>query len=337
MPGILAPILRPLRRWSSTGRQEPGAASRPRLARRLADAIDRAMALGLWEHADRLARTAASLAPGHARLSEPLARLRLAQGDPETALQVIDGCRSLPASLRLLRATCRLQLGARPEAQLDLQRWGTRSSAPLDARLLLGLLEWRDGDDAANRTLLRNLKHLEDPRTLQALLLVSLHGGRDEQAASWAQRLRICYAGGATGGQTIDVMLESLGLPGVQRDAEPTREQVAALAMELITFEPAIETLTEAQHRKPHAPTMTLIRRAIEQALPDLCDTASALFQLARLSLLAGDPESSRHFAQRGLEENPMSAPLAMLLGRLTPSPSPTPSSGDDHARRKAA
>jgi hypothetical protein len=104
MSGILTPILGGLRRLVTTtaGRRHPVAAPAApprRLARRLADAIDRAMALGLWEHADRLARTAASLAPGYARLAEPLARLRLAQGDPETAIRVIDcGCFEPPAT-----------------------------------------------------------------------------------------------------------------------------------------------------------------------------------------------------------------------------------------------
>ena len=176
MVGLLRPILRPLRRWLSTVKpvdtSGPQTAPQRRLARRLADAIDRAVAMGLWDHADRLARTAAPMAPDNPRLVEPLARLRLAQGDPERALHMIDTCRTRPASLRLLQATCLLFLGARTDAHLDLYRWSSRASAPLDARLLLGLLERGTDDSTAIRTLQRNLRHLEDVRTLQALLLM---------------------------------------------------------------------------------------------------------------------------------------------------------------------
>jgi hypothetical protein len=277
------------------------------------------MALGHWDHADRLARTAASLAPGYPRLAEPLARLRLAQGDPETALRVIEGCRTLPASLRLLRATCNLFLGARAEVDLDLHRWSARASAPLDARLILGLLEWRRDDDGATRTLQGNLRHLEDPRTLQALLLVCLGSGRDEQARTWARRLRNgCAGGGRSVAGSIDLMLRSLGMAGVRPDEQPSTERVNALAMELITFEPAIETLTEAQRRRTHLPTVRLLRLAIEQALPDLCDSAEALHALARLSILEGDLEAAREFTRLGLDENPMSAPLTLLFQELS-------------------
>ena len=332
MVGILRPILRPLRRWVSTGRagDRRTAVTPPQqhLARKLADAIDRAVALGLWDHADRLARSAAPLATGYPRLVEPLARLRLAQGDPETALRMIETCRTPPASLRMLRATCLLFLGSRTEAHLDLYRWSARASAPLDARLLLGLME-RDGKDAtAVRTLLRNLRHLEDPRTLQALLLISTQRGRPEQAEVWAGRLRNGGPGGSEGAAEIsDLMLQSLGMPGLRADTEPTADQANALAMELITFEPAIATLTEAQRRRPHLPTALLLARAIEQALPDLSDQATALHAMARLSVLLGDYEAARSWARQGLAANPMSATLVLLVEELGDSPTlPDPS-----------
>lgn len=328
MVGILRPILRPLRRWVSTATGGHPHASIPapqrRLARKLADAIDRAVALGLWDHADRLARTAAPLATGYPRLVEPLARLRLAQGDPETALRLIETCGTPPASLRLLRASCMLFLGARTEANLDLYRWSARASAPLDARLLLGLMERGDDDTTAVHTLLRNLRHLEDPRTLQALLLISTQRGRPEQSEVWADRLR---DGGRTGNEgdaeISDLMLESLGMPGLRADVEPTADQANALAMELITFEPAIATLTEAQRRRPHLPTTILLARAIEQAMPDLTDQATALHALARLSVLLGDQNAARRHAEQGLAANPMSAELALLVEELAGSPTP--------------
>ncbi len=338
MVGILRPILRPLRRWVSTARgtandtalggDRRAAVTPPqrRLARKLADAIDRAVALGLWDHADRLARTAAPYATGYPRLVEPLARLRLAQGDPETALRMIETCRTPPASLRMLHATCLLFLGSRTEAHLDLCRWSARASAPLDARLMLGLLE-RDGKDTtAVRTLLRNLRHLEDPRTLQALLLISTQRGRPEQAEVWAGRLRMGNSEGAA--EISDLMLQSLGMPGLRADAEPTTDQANALAMELITFEPAITTLTEAQRRRPHVPTAFLLARAIEQALPDLSDQSSAMHAMARLSVLLGDHDAACSWARQGLAANPMSAALVLLVEELGGSPTPPEPSG---------
>jgi len=101
MPRVLRPILARFRRAAATPPRR--AADRPDVrddrgkARALADAIDRAMQMGLWEHAGRLARTAARLAPQSSRLSERLARLRLACNDPETALAIIDGCRETTA------------------------------------------------------------------------------------------------------------------------------------------------------------------------------------------------------------------------------------------------
>ncbi len=330
MVGIFRPILRPLRRWISSAagnnQHAAGPVRQHRLARRLADAIDRAVALGLWDHADRLASTAARLGAGHPRLAEPLARLRLAQGDPETAVRIIDTCRTPPASLRLLRATCLLFLGSRTEANLDLYKWSARASAPLDARLLLGLME-RDSDvSTAIRSLLRNLRHLEDLRTLQALLLICTKRQRAEQAEIWAGRLRAgCPAGTDHETRTTNLMLESLGMPGLRDDAEPTPDQVNALAMELITFEPAIPTLAEAQQRRPHLPTARLLVRAIEQALPDLSDDATALHVLARLSVVLGNPDAARRFAEQGLAANPMSVPLALLIEELTQPTPPEP------------
>jgi len=311
---------------------------RRRLARRLADAIDRAVAMGLWDHADRIAKTAAPMAPDCPRLVEPLARLRLAQGDPETALRLIETCQTPPASLRLLRATCLLFLGRRTDANLDLYRWSSRASAPLDARLLLGLLERGVDDSTAIRTLRRNLRHLEDARTLQALVLIGAKRRRAEQTETWAGRLRACCsAGGDEQAAITDLMLRSLGMTGLRADAAPTTEQVNALAMELITFEPAIPTLTEAQRRRPHLPTARLLARAVELALPDLSDGPAALHALARLSIILGDQNSALGFAERGLAENPMSAALALLVEELTGPMPPDPVSVVASVRRQAA
>ena len=274
----------------------------------------------MWAHAQRLADAGGRLAPQCARLAEQLARLRLVEHDAETALRIIESCRTMPSSLRLLRAVCLWLIGEGIETHLDLHRWSAKASAPLDARLLLALIEWRLGDaDRAIQTLHQNLRHLEDPRTIEALILIHLLSDRPDRAEEWAQRLRRVSHMGAVAPEA-DPLLRSLGMPGVTEEAEPTDDQVANLAMELICFEPAIDVLVAAQKSRLHIPTVRLLARAIEWALPDLGDASAGMHALARLSMLQGRRSEAKQWAERGLSENPMSAPLAIMVGELSQS-----------------
>lgn len=288
------------------------------LARKLAEGIDRAIDAGMWAHAQRLADAAGSLAPQCARLSEQLARLRLAEHDAETALRIIEGCRTMPSSLRLLRAVCLWLVGQRIETHLDLHRWSAKASAPLDARLLLALIDWHLGDaDRSIQTLHQNMRHLEDPRTIEALILIHLLNDRPDRAEEWAQRLRRVSHMGAVA-READPLLRSLGMPGLTEEAEPTEDQIANLAMELICFEPAIDVLVAAQRNRLHSPTIRLLAPSIERALPDLSDASAGMHALARLSLLQDQRSEAKRWAERGLSENPMSAPLAIMVGELS-------------------
>ncbi len=321
MAALLQPFLAPLRNLAAAAqrgaRSAPVAA--PRLARRLGDAIDQAAMAGRREESDRLAAEAAPLAARSARLTAVLARLRLAQGDPETALRLIEACRRRSASLRLLRAACQVLLGQHTEASLDLLRWSRQSSAPLEARLMLALME-RDRDGATSlEALQRNLHHMEDARTIEALLLLSVLRRRPQQTETWAARLAEGAASSAEA-PVARILLESLGMAGSVVAQGHTADEVAALAMEVIAMERAIPVLTEAQRRRPHAPTIRLLRRAIELGLPDLSDQAAALHSLARLSLLLGERREAREYAERGLAANPMSAALAILAMQLAES-----------------
>ena len=254
MPKLLAPFLGSLRMRSSSAASSNAAAakhhSQRQLARNFADAIDQAMALRQWEQAQRLDDASGRLAPDNARLSEQLARLKLVQGDPETALAIVESCNTMPASLRLLRAVCQWLLGAKADAHLDLVQWSKKASAPLDARLLLALIDWKAGDlQESIKTLRQNLRHLDDPRTLETLFLISLHRGRKEQAENWAQQLRQCLLAAASV-PIADVMLRSLGQTGMAPQTQVSDKLAATLAMELISFEAAILPLVEAQHQK---------------------------------------------------------------------------------------
>ncbi len=314
MPGLLAR----LRQWAVPRGPDRGrdAGQARRVARRLAAAIEKA---GDAAAAGRYAERGARFAAKSARLTECLARLHLSGGDPETALRTIDGCRSRPASLRLLRAACLLLLGQRAEAHLDLLHWSARATAPLDARVLLALLEWQRGHhDDAIRSLQRNLRHLDDPRTLAALVLVCAHRGRSGQVAFWASRLReAARVGGTHGAPDVEILLQSLGLPGRAGEASPVRQEIDSLAMELLTAEPAIPALVEAQRLRPDPATIALLRQALERTHGDLADQSAGAEALSRLALLEGDRDATARWARRGLDLNPMSASLTRLANEL--------------------
>jgi hypothetical protein len=283
------------------------------IARRLCEAIDRAMELGLWEHADRIAASAMRLAPVHAKLTEQLARLRLAQGRFDAALALIDGCSTRTASLRLLHAVCLIHLGRKAEAHLELNAWMKQSSAPLAGRVLLALLEWDLGDtDAATASLLRNLRHFEDPRTLAVLALLSASANRADHAQHWADRLRqSCILGAAP---ELELMLHSIGVAPAPTSLEPHETHVANLALELIAHEEVIPALVEAQRRSTNPRATELLCAATERALPELADQRAGHEALAALSILLDNRAAANQWAQRGLRINPLSASLSRYL-----------------------
>ncbi|MDY7109985.1 MAG: hypothetical protein SYC29_15240 [Planctomycetota bacterium] len=336
MGGPIASLMARFRRADRVGQRPRGGSPSPAetalSARSLADAIERAIDRGRWAHAERIARSALPLAATSARLSEQVARLRLAQGRPETALTIIESPRArgeMNASLRLLRAVCLVQVGRKEEAHSDLLRWSKKSTAPLDARLMLALLEWEAGDEhAATLALLRNLKHLEDNRTLELLLLLAVRQGRAEQSGVWARRLRECSAFGA-GSPYLNLLCDSLLLPQAGETHEPTPDQVDTLRLELIAGEGAIATLVAAQQLRPQRDVARLLYRALEQALDDLADPSPALEALARLALILEDLDAARNWTDQALQRHPMSASLALLreeIERAGAGSSPAPS-----------
>lgn len=282
-------------------------------SRRLAHALDRAMDLGLWEHAERLAQSAVRLKHVSSQLAERLARLRLVQGHAETAIAIIDSCSERSASLRLLRAACLIHQGRSAEAQLDLHEWSLKSTAPLAARRLLALLEWDAGDmESAQHTLTRNLRHLEDPQTIEILLVMSVAQERGELAAVWAERLRAASLF-ATAGIEMDLLLTSVGIETSEAPAAPTKTQIETLAVELTSMETIIPTLVEAQRLKPAPARAALLYQAVMHALSNLTNELAACEALARLALILKNPAAAIEWVQRGLKINPMSVTLALL------------------------
>jgi tetratricopeptide (TPR) repeat protein len=279
--------------------------------------MDRAMELGLWEHADRVSRTAGRIARLNAGLTERIARLRLIQQTPEAALALIDACPGRPASLRLLRNICLLRAGRHSDAHMDLHSWAVRASCPLAARLLLGTLERKIGDvSAAIAALTRNLNQMDDPRTLAILTALCATTDRPEQARTWADRLRsACAQTDAAPG--VDLMLRSLGLPGIDAADEPSEHLVQTLATELLANEDVIPSLAAAQQLQPDIRSARLLAAALEQSLDDLETPAVGFEALSRLCEILDDHEAAIDWVRRGIELCPMSAGLARLSREL--------------------
>lgn len=284
------------------------------VARQLCCAIDRAVELGLWEHAEQVIQTAARLAQAHPRLSERIARFRLQQNHIDAALTVIESCQGHSASLRLLRAVCLIKLGRGREAHMDLHEWCRRPTAPLQARCMLALLEWQAGDmNAAAEALRQNLTQLEDPHTLTLLILLCVQQNKFEQAELWAQRLRQTSAFSDNNAET-DILLRSLGMDGIHDDIKPTAQQIEMLAAELLANEDVIPALVVAQMHEPHPHQIQLQRASLECVLPELGDQVAAYVALVQLCRLMNDMDAAMHWAQRGLEQHPLSASLARLV-----------------------
>jgi len=314
---VLSAILRRLRRRSRCAApvQAGGASAEARLtARALADALDRAMEMGHWNHAHRLAETATRLSTEHPLLADRLARLRLSCGDAESAMALIDACGHSSASLRLLRNACLIQLGQKDEAHTDLYRWSKESTAPLDARLLLACLEWEAGDvQAAISALQRNLHHLNDSRSLEMLLMLTASMGRRRQADTWARRLHEC-CGALNHESDFAVLLGSLGLTRAPSTEEPAEVQVNALAMELLLAEPVIGALVEAQCRQTNQRTGKLLISAIENALPELSDPRAADMALTRLKTALQQEGAAESRTEREEDQIPSALSLARFL-----------------------
>jgi len=298
MRRTLARVLARFRRRRSVDPVAPARVVDRRVAAEgLVEALDRAMELGLWEHAGRVATTGARLAASCPGVTERIVRVRLVEGRPDVALGLINRCRETTDELRLLKAVAHVHLDRKDRAHSDLLRWTRTASAPSAARRMLALLEWESGDGhAATLALLRDLKQRDDARTLELLVLLATTQRRREQAATWARRLQRVTSRGA----------ETPWGPVLRCSLQP-------IAEEILHAESVIPALVEAQRRRLQPVFAELLYRSIERALPALRQPLVAIEQLARLARLRGDVESARAWMQRGLARNPMSATLAAL------------------------
>lgn len=291
------------------------------IARELSQALDRLMQRGQWEQASRTAQTAIRIAREHPMLCERIARMQLAQRETEASLNLIETCCERTSSLRLLHVACLLQLGRRHEAHLELRHFAMKSCAPVQARLLLGLLEWHSGDTrAAHEALTRNNRQIQDPHTLLALALINMVAGNLEQAVRWAQSVQQSGAWSADA-PLFQAILHSVGLPFEVEPSAPAVDQIEALAVELLANEQVIPALVHAHQSQCDWLRATLLARAIEQALPDLEDRAGGYLALCDLYAAIGDADEAASWLRKGAAACPMSVALARRINELEAVP----------------
>jgi len=259
------------------------------------------------------------LSPEHRPLErcERQARALLAQGDVVGAAELAQRLTTPTSASRLLTDVCRALAGRRIEAQLDLVDWSRRACCPMDARLLLALLQIEEGDRArAIASLNRNLAQIDDPRTIQAIILIQLERGDAAEASRWADRLRR-LAINWTDRPAISGWLTSLGLEPGDASAEPPDTLVEQLALEVLACESTIVSLEAASRHDRSRPRALLLMRALESAFDRLEEPVPACEAMARLALTLGDTAGARRWIDTGLKLNPLCAPLAILLAEL--------------------
>jgi len=248
---------------------------------------------------------------------ERQARSLLEAGDVDGAIEFAQRQSPQTSSTRMLLNVCRTLAGRRVEAQLDLTDWSKRSCCPMDARLLLCLLQLEGGERlSAVNSLNRNLVQIDDPRTIQAFILIHLERGDEAAAQRWAQRLRR-LAVNWTDRPMVAAWLASVGLDAGDRAAEPPDALVEQLALELLACESAVVSLEAAARYDRSRPRALLLLRALESAFDRLEAPVPACEAMARLALTLDDPTAARRWIDAGLRINPLGAPLAILLAQL--------------------
>lgn len=283
----------------------------------LASALERAVELGLWQRAERIARSAKRLAPDHPSLSEQLARYHFARGDAKTALRTIDACHLQTASLRLLRNICLILVGRTAEAQHDLLGWSRKTTAPVYARLVQALLVMQKGEYESARKLLKiNLSQSENPLTLAVLVVICILEENFEQAHVWANRFYEANSWNE-GPLDCDVFLKSLSLSRPALAHVPSEDRIDTLSREILDCEEIIPVLVQAQRLQFESRTAKLLGAAIERALSMLEKPQAGFEALAQLALAEENTTVARHWAELGLKQQPMSAPLARLVESL--------------------
>ncbi|MBL1218756.1 MAG: hypothetical protein D8M59_14835 [Planctomycetes bacterium] len=265
------------------------------------------------------------------KVADLCARWHLGHQEPDRAVTCIDRyLLTRSSSGRLLLNVAHCLSGCRSSAHLDLAAWSADDSCPVQARRLLALMEADEGRrDAALAAFRRNIDQIDDACSIKGLLLMSAEAGMTELANQWAERLAQTPCAWISHPH-LESILEQFGYR--HRPAEygpPPAILVERLSVELLGDESLIPSLIAAAEAEPDASTCRLLESAIQRALPNLEDHVTALESLARLAMLSGNERQAYSWIVKGLDADPKSVPLAMLLADLLPADATGPTEAD--------
>jgi hypothetical protein len=266
----------------------------------------------------------------------------LAQGDPHTACDHLDRTH-LPddssdlttgqtaSDLASLAHLLRTQTSRSDSVQLDLLSAMHRGDLSPVNRLLLAVLELRQNDPQAARTLLNHADLEHDGIACRLAALLDLLA--DSCAAHSASITDLLHAHPAT--DQGPLMLASLGVTPADLAPGVPLHLVEQLADELLRQPHIIASLLAAQRHnpRPQPHRIELLRRAIFRCVDRLSDPLPAIEAMSALALLAGDHDDAARWARRGLGLSPLAATFALLLDQADEPPS----AGVSHPKDQAA
>lgn len=219
-------------------------------------------------------------------------------------------------------------------AELELCDWRREPTCPASALLLLATAQTRRGaHDEAIDTLWAIVDgpptaNEEAAEARQMLIALLTTGGADDAALHEAASLRQSHGHDTAIAAWLGA---TTALDASQRAASlaPPAAQARALAEELRDHVEWIPSLTAAQRAEPDAAELALLRAALaclaEMVGGDRDHALIVIRAAAELALLAADHDDARRWAHRGLALHPYSAPLALVLARVSDDPAAGP------------
>jgi len=253
-------------------------------------------------------------------LAESVARARLAGGDAECALRIVECVRQPGDSLRLLRIICQLSTGRRGDAHAELLTWCRGRTAPIAAFHLLSLLERRPGQTTTSHSVLLTAQQIQDDaRTAMLLAIHHAEEGRGQLAAQHAaeryERLRPLDQ---RAWQAL-VLRATLGLPAGS-PCVVTDAQALALAAELTIHAGKIDALVTLACASGNVQLMNLLDRALEFAAAELPSPVPALIGQAWLRRTEGRLDEARALATMAGAIEPHRIEIERLRQALAPT-----------------
>ncbi len=285
----------------------------PSVVRELERALDSYAQRGMWSAFGRLAETITPLAAQHPGLTERIARFRLMRENAPGALQLIDSLNGhrggLTSSLVLLRAVALLLCERPVEAHDMLHHEAHPEFAGVGANEILACLSWdllgEPVADVSDRA-----KRLNSMRAQMLNIAGAIGIGHQfENALREAEALASMTLSGI-GMTELDIFCMTCGVNMQSKDLASVIQRLGA---ELVEAEHVIPILGEAHADSPDASLTRILAEAIQSRIDEVEDSASAAVASARMFMALGDCINAWKVVERGLELNPLSAPLALL------------------------